>query len=300
MMQVDAAIKSQKEQAAIAASTLIARVGEQVRRTRIAKGISRRELSENSGVSPRYIAQLESGEGNISIGLLQKVAVALDCQVERLIMLHDPNDRKMAQVSDLYRAANADVQKSVLHLLDPDALQGTRARRLCLIGLRGAGKSTLGALVSKTLNLEFVELNDEVAAQTGIPVNEVISLYGQEGYRAFEAQALERVVATRDDMVLAVAGGIVAEPDTYRLLRENFHTIWLRATAQEHMERVRDQGDDRPMAGNPAAMEQLRSILTSREAHYAKALASLDTSGQNVKNSLRQLLTLIETRRFLK
>jgi len=149
------------------------------------------------------------------------------------------------------------------------------------------------------LDLPFVELNNEIEDQSGMPVNEVIALYGQEGYRRLEARAISRVIATHDDLILAVAGGIVAEPETYNLLLAHFHTIWLRTSPEEHMARVRNQGDERPMAGNAEAMDQLRSILTSREALYGRALAQLDTSGQTVDASLAQLLALIRDRQLL-
>jgi XRE family aerobic/anaerobic benzoate catabolism transcriptional regulator len=132
----------------------------------------------------------------------------------------------------------------------------------------------------------FVELHREIEEQSGMPVGEVMALYGLEGYRRLERQALERVVATHDCLVLAVAGGIVSEPETFGFLLRNFHTIWLKATPDEHMSRVRAQGDERPMAGNPKAMEELKSILTSREGLYAKAEAMVNTSGKTVEKSL--------------
>lgn len=280
-------------------AALIHRVGDRVRKARERKGIPRRVLSDMSGVSPRYLAQLEAGEGNISIGLLQRVAVALDHRIEWLVGEDDPWTSDALRVADLFRASNGDVQQTVLRALRPQPAEILRARRLCLVGLRGAGKSTLGAKVGKTLNIPFVELNAEIEEQSGMPVDEVIALYGQEGYRRLEAQAVERVISTHDTMVLAVAGGIVGEPETYNTLLGHFHTIWLRAAPDDHMARVRAQGDERPMAGNPEAMEQLRSILTSREALYGKALAELDTTGQSIDTSLTQLLALIEDRRFL-
>ncbi|TMV06965.1 helix-turn-helix domain-containing protein [Ruegeria sediminis] len=280
-------------------SALIARVGERVREARERRGIPRRVLSEISGVSPRYLAQLEAGEGNISIGLLQRVAIALDHRIEWLVGEDDPWSSDALRVADLFRAAPSDVQQTVLRALSPEPDEVLRARRICLVGLRGAGKSTLGRLLGQELGLPFVELNDGIEEQAGMPVGEVMALYGQEGYRKLEAQTVERVVATHDSLVLAVAGGIVAEPDTYNTLLSHFHTIWLRASPVEHMDRVRAQGDERPMAGNPEAMEQLRSILTSREALYGKAQAQLDTSGQTVETSLAQLKSLIEERGFL-
>lgn len=280
-------------------AALIARVGERVRKAREMKGIPRRVLSEISGVSPRYLAQLEAGEGNISIGLLQRVAIALDHRIEWLLGEDDPWSSDARRVGDLFRAASPDVQQAVLRTLSPETLESRRAHRICLVGLRGAGKSTLGALAGKALGIPFVELNREIEEHSGMPVDEVLALYGQEGYRQLEAEAINRVICTYDTMILAVAGGIVGEPDTYNTLLNHFHTIWIKTTPDEHMARVRAQGDERPMAGNPEAMEQLKSILTTRESLYARAMAQLNTSGKSVDASLKQLLELIESRGFL-
>jgi len=278
---------------------LIARVGDRVRKARELKGIPRRVLSDMSGVSPRYLAQLEAGEGNVSIGLLQRVAIALDFPIDWLISEEDPWTSDVLRVADLYRAANADVRSKALALLCPENESHLRAQRICLTGLRGAGKSTLGGLVGKALGVPFVELNREIEEQAGMAVTEILALYGQEGYRKLEAQALDHVIATHSSLILAVAGGIVAEPETYATLLRHFYTIWVKASPQEHMDRVRAQGDTRPMAGNPAAMDQLRSILTSRESLYDRALAQLDTSGRTTAQSLTDLRALIEDRAFL-
>lgn len=283
----------------VAARTLIARVGERVRKARELKGIPRRVLSEISGVSPRYLALLEAGEGNISIGLLQRVATALDHRIEWLVGEDDPWTSDTLRVADLYRKASAETRAQVVAVLSPQPERALRGRRICLIGLRGAGKSTLGARAGTALGIPFVELNREIEDHAGMAVTEVLALYGQEGYRRLEAQALSRIVAMHDTMILAVAGGIVAEPDTYTALLSQFHTIWVKATPEEHMARVRAQGDTRPMAGNPEAMDQLRHILTSREAPYDQARARLDTSGRTMEQSLGDLLALIADRRFL-
>jgi XRE family transcriptional regulator, aerobic/anaerobic benzoate catabolism transcriptional regulator len=278
---------------------LIARVGERVRRARDRKGIPRRVLSEKSGVSPRYLAQLEAGEGNISIGLLQRVAHALDHKIEWLVGEDDPWSSEPLRVADLFRSANARTQARVLATLSPEPVAAARAQRICLVGLRGAGKSTLGRRAGEALGIPFVELNREIEEQSGMPVDDLMALYGQEGYRRLEAQAIDRVIATHDTMILAVAGGIVAEPETYNVLLSKFHTIWVKATPAEHMARVREQGDTRPMAGNPEAMDQLKSILTAREALYERALAKLDTSGRTEDESLDEMLALIHTHDFL-
>lgn len=282
-----------------AAEALMARVGERVRKARDLKGIPRRILSEISGVSPRYLAQLEAGEGNISIALLQRVAFALDHRIEWLVGEEDPWSSEIVRVADLYRVASRDRRQRAMEILSPEPVETGRANRVCLVGLRGAGKSTLGAKAGAQLGVPFVELNREIEEQSGMPVNEVLALYGQEGYRKLEQQAVSRVIATYDTLILAVAGGIVAEPDTWKTLLAGFHTIWVKASPQEHMARVRAQGDMRPMAGNPEAMEQLKSILTSREALYARAQAQIDTSGKSVEQSLAELVTLVRKRKFL-
>lgn len=280
-----------------AEQALMARVAARVRRAREAKGIPRRVLSEKSGVSPRYLAQIEAGEGNISIALLHRVALALDHRIEWLLSEDDPLHSDALRLVALYDAAPPALRAEVMARLTP---QGhARAGRICLVGLRGAGKSTLGQQAGAALGLPFVELNRRIEDLAGMPVTEVMALYGQEGYRKLEAEAVQRVIATHDAMILAVAGGIVAEPETYATLLNRFHTIWLRATPDDHMARVRAQGDTRPMAGNPEAMAQLKSILSSRETLYARAEAMLDTSGRTAAQSLADLLALIRARGFM-
>lgn len=294
------AVAAQSEaQGDAAMRALILRVGERVRKARELKGIPRRVLSEVSGVSPRYLALLEAGDGNISIGLLQRVAEALDHRIEWLVGEDDPWTSEPLRVTDLFRQAPAEVRTKVMDLLAPQPEATARRQRIALIGLRGAGKSTLGALAGAALGIPFVELNREIEDQAGMPVNEVMAFYGQEGYRRLEAQALGRIVATHETMILAVAGGIVSEPETFKTLLAHFHTIWVKALPAEHMNRVRAQGDLRPMSGNPEAMEQLRFILTSREALYDQARAKLDTSGRSLDESLDELLAMIRERGFL-
>jgi XRE family aerobic/anaerobic benzoate catabolism transcriptional regulator len=271
----------------------IATVGERVRQARQRKGIARRVLSELSGVSQRYLAQLENGDGNISIGLLYRVARALDHRVEWLVGADDPWGSEAANLAELYRSAPAALRRKVMDLLTAAQPAQLRRQRVALIGLRGAGKSTLGRGLGSALSIPFVELNRDIEEQSGMPVADVMALYGQEGYRRLERQALERVVATSDQVVLAVAGGIVSEPETFAFLLRHFHTIWLKAPPEIHMKRVLDQGDVRPMAGNPQAMAELTSILTSREALYAKAESAIDTEGRSIEESARDLVAAV-------
>ncbi len=276
------------------ADVFVALVGERVRKARERKGITRKRLSELSRVSQRYLAQLEAGEGNISIALLHRVAAALDHPVEWFVSKDDPWASEAAQVASLYNAASLAQRQSVMQILSPDRPARLRQQRICLIGLRGAGKSTLGRLLSESLNIPFMELNRDIEEQSGMPVNEVMALYGPEGYRRLERQALERVVARTDCVVLAVAGGIVAEPETYNFLLRHFHTIWLKAAPDEHMRRVRAQGDERPMAGNPKAMEELNAILKSRETLYGRAEATVNTSGKLLQDSSAELVRVVK------
>ena len=295
----EASVAEQADPLDAAVDAVIARVGERVRRAREMKGLPRRTVSEVSGVSPRYLAQLEAGEGNISIGLLQRVAAALDHRIEWFLGEDDPWTSEAARVADLYRSAPASVREKVLQALAPEASGSQRRGRICLIGLRGAGKSTLGAMAGRALDVPFLELNREIEDHSGMPINEIMELYGQEGYRQLEAQAVDRVIEAYDTVILAAAGGIVAAPDTYAALLGHFHTVWIQTSPEEHMSRVRSQGDTRPMAGYPEAMNQLRTILASREPLYERALAHLDTSGRPLEASVEDLASLIRDRGFL-
>ena len=280
-------------------AAFIAMVGDRVRMARNRKGISRRALSELSGVSQRYLAQLEGGDGNVSIALLRKIARSLDLEIEWLVGREDPWSSDLMTMMQLFRQATRDQRARVMEVLDPNESGVRRAGRVALIGLRGAGKSTLGRLTAKRMGVPFVELNVVIEEVAGMPVDEVIALYGQEGYRRLERQALQNLVATHEQLVLAVAGGIVSEPETFSYLLRHCHTIWLKAEPEEHMARVRSQGDERPMAGNPAAMDELKSILTSREALYAKADAVVNTSGSSVDQSVEAVMTSIRENGFI-
>lgn len=273
----------------------LARVGARVRSARTRLGMSRKMLAQASGVSERYLAQLENGAGNISILLLRQVAKATAIRIEDFLG-EGETDAETLSLLDAVRRTTPEERKRIFELLSELRDQGAvdmKGGRVALIGLRGAGKSTLGRLVAEHLSLPFIELNREIEAESGLAVAEIFSLYGQEGYRRLEQRCLKMVVARNPSVVLAVAGGIVAEPATYEILLRSFHAIWLRATPEEHMERVRAQGDRRPMAGNPAAMDELRAILEARERFYSRAEASLDTSGKPVETSVRELGALI-------
>lgn len=278
---------------------LIARLAARVSEARKLRGIPRRVLSERSGVSPRYLAQLEAGKGNISVLLLYRVAAALDLKIDALLAQETTIEHDAERIATLYRDAPSDVRDKVRDLLMPRNPALLRAGRICLIGLRGAGKSTLGRLAGEALKIPFVELNEDIERAAGMPLAEIMAFYGESGYRKMEAEALDRVCAAHDRLILAVAGGIVAEASTYARLLDQFHSVWIRTSPAEHMQRVRAQGDVRPMEGNPQAMGHLKDLLLSREALYGRASAQVDTSNKPINSSLNELLAVIANRGFL-
>ena len=259
-------------------------LGQRVRTMRALRGMSRKVLAKVSGISERYIAQLESGKGNVSIVLLRRVSGAMGAHLEDLIPVGEPSP-DWPVIRDLLRQATPN---QIAHVKDILSGQGASAQRrmsfsgIALIGLRGAGKSTLGKMLAKTIGWDFVELNKEIEAQNGLSVAEIIALYGQEGFRRMEQAALTALLARKELMVLATGGGIVSEPLTFDLILTSFYTIWVKAKPEEHMARVRRQGDLRPMADDRSAMAELRTILKSREPLYARANAVVDTAGLSV------------------
>ena len=265
-------------------------VGQRVQQARKQQRMSRRVLSENSGVSQRTIVLLESGVGNISIALLFRLSNALGRTVQSFMVQDSTAEqREASQIAGQYLNATQTSRQKIADILKADKNHDAKQKRICLIGLRGAGKSTLGKNLSDITGTRFIELNDEIEALSGMSVQELMDLYGLEGYRKLEQQALVQACNQSDDIIIAAAGGVVNDEETYNYLLKHFHTVWLKAAPEEHISRVRDQGDERPMAGNPEAMTVLRSILVSREAHYQMADRTIDTSGRSVKDSTAEL-----------
>jgi XRE family aerobic/anaerobic benzoate catabolism transcriptional regulator len=232
----------------------LSRLGERVRAWRTAHGMTRKALAEGSGVSERYLAQLEAGQGNISVLLLRKVALAMGVAVERLIREEESDERCIA-----------------------------------LIGLRGAGKSTIGAKLAQALGVPFVELDREVEKEAGANLGEVFALYGQDAFRRFERRALERVLHQHERAVIAAGGGLVTDPSSYELLLERCYCVWLKASPEDHMARVIAQGDMRPFKGRSAALDEIRKLLADRDRLYARAALAVETSGRTVRQSLQEI-----------
>lgn len=277
-------------------------LGTRVRRMRALRGMSRKVLAKVSDISERYIAQLESGQGNVSIMLLRRVAEATGAPLEDLVGEGGGNP-DWPLVRDMLRNADESQIAEVKAILSGERKPAPRlvadghiaVDRVALIGLRGAGKSTLGKIVAERLGWPFVELNREIEAEHGFSINEILNLYGQDGYRRLERATLKRLVDQPGPMLLATGGGIVGEPMTFELLLASYFTVWIRTSPAEHMSRVRQQGDLRPMANDKAAMAELITILSSREPLYSRARVQIDTSGAAVETSAARLHSIVQS-----
>ena len=271
-------------------------LGERVRTERLRRGMTRRILARDSGLSERYLAQLETGRGNISIELLRRVAAALNLPLARLVA-DGPEDPAELQLLNeaLRRLAASDLReaRAILEARFGFAERGQRPRRIALIGLRGAGKSTLGRRLAQHLGVPFIELDSEIERDCGLSLGEIFALHGQAAYRRCERRALEGTLARNPAFVLAAGGGIVAEPATFERLLARCYTVWLTASPDEHMSRVIAQGDFRPMADNREAMADLQRILAVRGPLYARADATVNTAGRTVEASFQTLLAAL-------
>ena len=252
-------------------TALLHAIGTLVRNERAKRGMTRRALAAQCQTSERYLAQIESGSGNPSVLVLDAIARALDV---------DPVDLMPPRPRGAVRPRSAD-----------------RARRIALIGLRGAGKSTLGAALARRLDAPFIEIDKMIEREHGAPVATLFEVYGQATFRRYERECLARIVAQHDHAVIATAGGIVADEQSFARLLDQTHVVWLQASPADHMRRVMEQGDFRPMEHNRDAMQDLVAILNARAAAYGRAHARLDTSSRTVEQCVDEL-TLIAAQMF--
>ena len=290
------------------ASATLAELGARLRAWRARRGITRRVLAADSGLSERFLADVESGKGNVSINSLESIARALSISI--LELLQDAAHPALARIQDLLSNLDdgqLDQAREMLGSTFGFTESRGRERRIALIGLRGAGKSTLGAQLATARGVPFVELDREIEREAGTSMNEILLLHGQGGYRRYERRALMRIAEDKPEGVVMTTGGsIVSERETFDLLQSRFHCVWLKTSPEEHMARVVAQGDMRPFtsadksaegnaealvsyAATRAAMDDIRRILASREALYARADAVVDTSARTLKQSLKDL-----------
>lgn len=266
--------------------------GERVRGERARRGMSRKLLAQHAGISERYLTQLESGKGNVSVLLLRQVAAALGLPLSRLVEDEPPSPEMTLVRQFLARLQPAQLQQAWATLTAQFAsdAQSSREGRIALVGLRGAGKTTLGATLARKLDVPFVELDRHIERLAGTTLGAILELYGQQAYRRYELQALRELLATHPRFVVATGGSLVSESATYELLLRSCLTVWIRTTPEEHMQRVLDQGDLRPMAGSQQAMDDLRRILEERGELYGRADVVLDTTDKSVDASVSELI----------
>ena len=280
-----------------AKNPLLAALGERVRNLRARRGLTRKAVALAADVSERHLANLEYGIGNASILVLQQVATALQCSLAELVGDITTISPEWLLIRELLEnRSEADLRRARIalgELLGTAAGDPARDRRIALVGLRGAGKSTLGQMLADDLDVPFIELSREIEKVAGCSVREIHDLYGTNAYRRYERRALEETVQIYSEVVIATPGGIVSDPATFNQLLAHCTTVWLQAAPEEHMGRVAAQGDTRPMAASKEAMDDLRRILSGRAAFYSKADLSVDTSGQDLARSFDLLRTAV-------
>ena len=285
----------------------LAALGERVRGLRARRGMTRKALALAAGVSQRHLANLEYGTGNASILVLLQVAGALNCSLAEMLGDVTTSSPEWLMLRQLLEQRDDNtlhrVRVAVGELLGTAGANGSgqaaRSTRIALIGLRGAGKSTLGQMLADDLDFPFVELSREIEKFAGCSISEIWALYGANAYRRYERRALEEAIQIYPEAVIATPGGLVSDPATFAQLLTQCTTVWLSADPEDHMKRVAAQGDMRPMAASKEAMQDLKNILAGRAAFYSKAEFKVDTSAQSLEESFLALRGLVRSALFL-
>lgn len=291
--------KTRKMKSKTTASTIsdpyLSELGQRVRQKRAIRGLTRKALAETASISERHLANLEHGIGNVSILLLRQIADAFNCSVLELVGDVTTSSPEWLLIREiLENRSESELQQARLTLaamFSNGTVQQKRKKmqQIALVGLRGAGKSSLGRLVAAEMGFPFIELSKEIERVAGCSITEIYNLYGPTAYRRYERRALEESLQLYPEMVLATPGGLVSDPATLNVLLAHCYTIWIKASPEEHMRRVIAQGDFRPISGHSEAMADLKRILESREPYYTKADWSCDTSQATLESSFNQL-----------
>ena len=272
-------------------------LGERVRNLRSRRGMTRKSLALSAEVSERHLANMEYGVGNASVLVLLQVARALRCSLGELIGDVTTSSPEWLLIRELLEGRDEvtlqRVRVAVGALLGTGGASAVASARVALVGLRGAGKSTLGQMLADDLGFPFVELSREIEQFAGCSVAEIQALYGVNAYRRYERRALEEAIQIHTEAVIATPGGLVSDAATFNQLLSHCTTVWLQADPEDHMGRVIAQGDSRPMAASREAMQDLRGILAGRAAFYSKAQYRLDTSAQELGPTFQALRQLV-------
>jgi XRE family aerobic/anaerobic benzoate catabolism transcriptional regulator len=273
-------------------------LADKIRDSRAQRGMTRNALAADSGVSLRFLAQLETGQGNPSILVLRRIAAAMGFPADTLLSDDPPPAIDRALLTQTLRRLTDDdiatARRLLAQHLDLAAVSEGKRPYVTLIGLRGAGKTTLGRRLAKQRGVPFFELDREVEREYGATIGEILQLHGQPGYRRFERESLQAVMSRNETAIIETGGGLAADPETLPLLLDHSICVWVRAAPEEHMQRVIDQGDLRPMARSREAMRELKDILKAREPFYRQAHLHLTTSGKTADQSFEELLSLLE------
>jgi XRE family aerobic/anaerobic benzoate catabolism transcriptional regulator len=286
---VTATIEAEKDPFLIA-------LGERLKLLRARRGLTRKALAQLSGVSERHLANVETGVGNASVQFLRQLCGVLNCSLAEMTGDETASTPDWLMIREILRGRNeeelARARLVLGELFDSPVSEASRRQRIALIGLRGAGKSSLGRLLADQINAPFIELSNQIEQLAGCSIAEIHALYGQGAYRRYEQRALEEIIRHYPRAVIATPGGIVSEPATFNLLLSHCYTVWLKASPEEHMGRVLAQGDRRPMSGNREAMEDLKRILESRAQFYSKADKIVETSELSHEAAFASLMDL--------
>jgi XRE family transcriptional regulator, aerobic/anaerobic benzoate catabolism transcriptional regulator len=292
---VSRARASRREDLRADQAAIVAAVGHLLRRARAKRGMTRAQLAHQSGASERYLAQIESGQGNPSVVMLKGIADALELPLVELLPRANGESAAMTHILDMLARMPVTELPGIAELIAKRAAEESdRGSRIALIGLRGAGKSTLGQRLATELGFPFIELDRLVEREYGAHIPDLIEMAGLATFRRYERSCLERIIRKHRQAVIAAAGGIVANAETYGMLLQHTHTVWIKARPEQHMSRVMQQGDFRPMAHNREAMADLVAILDARRADYERAHAVLDSSNDTVERSLEKLKRIVK------
>jgi XRE family aerobic/anaerobic benzoate catabolism transcriptional regulator len=273
------------------AARLLGDLGARVRSLRATRQMTRKALAQASGVSERYLAQLERGRGNVSILLLAKVAAALGVEPQALLRLCGDRSAEEVLIADLLHDVGPDMHRSILKFLSENySVPLAARRRVALVGLRGAGKTSVGKILAEQLGVSFVQLGVEIELLAGMSTSEIFSLSGQAGYRRLEEKALMQALGKHERCVLETGGSIVLDPMLLDTLLSTCFVAWLHAKPEEHMRRLIKQGDVRPMQNQDDALADLRRIVAERNEFYARAHTELDTNGKRIEECVAELM----------